>query len=115
VRKVVIYKKKRTYGGLCVRPNGNTGEKKSTQHLKEGTFLQMVGWSQSTGCFGSPHFVDPETKSTLILPEEKRSLLVRSILQKAACGEDIPMQLGHSGILTSHFLQQHLKKYGTFY
>ena len=51
--------------------------------------FQMVGWSHSTECFGSPPFVDPESGATLINSEEKRDLLIRTLLQQAACGEDI--------------------------
>lgn len=53
----------------------------------------MVGWRQFTGSFDSPPFVDPESGATLTNPEDKRDLLVRMLLQQAACGDDIPMQL----------------------
>jgi hypothetical protein len=43
--------------------------------------FQMVGWSHSTGCFSSPPFVDPESGATLINSEDKRDLLIRTLLQ----------------------------------
>ena len=54
----------------------------------------MVGWGQSTGCFHSPAFVDPESGTTFARPKEKRDLLIRTLLQKAACEEDIPIHIG---------------------
>ena len=54
----------------------------------------MVGWGQSTGCFHSPAFVDPKSGTTFARPKEKRDLLIRTLLQKAACEEDIPIHIG---------------------
>ena len=53
----------------------------------------MVGWNRSTGSFDCPPFVDPESGATLVNPEDKRDLLVHTLLQQAACRDDIPMQL----------------------
>ncbi len=55
--------------------------------------FQMVGWGHSAGNFHSPPLTDPESGATCVLPNEKRELLARTLLQKAACQEDIPTGL----------------------
>jgi len=56
--------------------------------------FQMVGWGNSTGHFHSPPLTDPDTGGIAMLPAEKRDLLVQTLLQKAACVEDIPIVVG---------------------
>ena len=53
--------------------------------------FRMVGWGQSQGRFPSPPLRDPESGALYALPEEKRDLLVRTLLQKAASGVDVPI------------------------
>jgi ribonuclease HI len=53
--------------------------------------FRMVGWGQSQGRFPSPPLRDPESGALHASPEGKRELLVRTLLQKAASGADIPV------------------------
>jgi len=61
--------------------------------LERKDIFQIVGLGQSTGCFHSPAFVDPELGPTFARPKEKRDLLIHTLLQKAVCEEDVPIYI----------------------
>ena len=62
--------------------------------VTEGSdIFQMVGWNRSIGQYDSPPLKDPETDAIYTRPDEKRNLLTRTLLQKAACQDDIPIAI----------------------
>ncbi|OXV07009.1 hypothetical protein Egran_05224, partial [Elaphomyces granulatus] len=62
--------------------------------VTEGSdIFQMVGWNRSIGQYDSPPLKDPETDAIYTRPDEKRNLLTRTLLEKAACQDDIPIAI----------------------
>jgi hypothetical protein len=53
--------------------------------------FRMVKWAYSTGTFHSPPLRDEEAGTAKTEPAKKRELLQQTLLQKAACKEDLPI------------------------